>query len=121
MSPARKRAPSRCRWGSGAVLALLLFSPVLAAAATVEETLAKAVRGVLEPGEGQATEAIFAAPGGVTTEADLPLVAHARYTSTRTRRRSAGQCPSRPSRWAFPSQVPAWEAARRLPDGRPRS
>lgn len=80
MSPARKRAPSRCRWGSGAVLALLLFSPVLAAAATVEETLARAVRGVLAPGEGQATEAIFAAPGGVTTEADLPLVARARYT-----------------------------------------
>lgn len=80
MSPARKRAPSRWRRGSEAVLGLLLFAPALAAAATAEETLARAVRGALAPGEGQATEAVFAAPGGVTTEADLPLVARARYT-----------------------------------------
>ncbi len=71
------------RWGrsSQAALALLVAWPALAhAGAPAEETLARAMRGVLTPGEGQAGEAIFASPRGAASEADLPLVARARYT-----------------------------------------
>jgi hypothetical protein len=60
---------------------LLVAWPALAhAGAPVEDTLAKAMRGVLTPGEGQAGEAIFASPRGAASEGDLPLVARARYT-----------------------------------------
>ena len=72
-----------CGWPglSGAALAWLIAWPALAhAAATAEDTLARALRGVLSPGEGQAGEAIFASPRGAPSEADLPLVARARYT-----------------------------------------
>jgi outer membrane lipoprotein-sorting protein len=61
-------------------LALLLAWPALAHAATADETVGKAIRAVLAPGEGQVTEAIYAAPGGVSSEQDLPLVGRARYT-----------------------------------------
>jgi len=80
MSPTRRHAMSRWRRRSAGILVLLLFSPVLVHAATPEETLGRAVGGMLAPGEGQVSEAIYAAPGGVTSEADLPLVARARYT-----------------------------------------
>jgi outer membrane lipoprotein-sorting protein len=80
MSPTRRHAMSRWRRRSAGILVLLLFSPALVHAATPEETLGRAVRGMLALGEGQVSEAIYAAPGGVTSEADLPLVARARYT-----------------------------------------
>lgn len=80
MSPTRRHAIPRGRRRSWLALSLLLFWPALAAAATAEEALTKAMRGVLAPGEGQASEAVFAAPGGVAAEADLPLAARARYT-----------------------------------------
>lgn len=80
MSPTRRPATSRGHRPSAGVLALLLAWPALAHAATAEETLAGAIRGILAPGEGQVTEAIYAAPGGAPTEQDLALVARARYT-----------------------------------------
>jgi|GEM_PF-1266731 len=71
------------RWvgRSGTALALLVAWPALAhAGAPAEDTLARAMRGVLAPGEGQAGEAIFGSPRGAASEADLPLVARSRYT-----------------------------------------
>jgi hypothetical protein len=60
---------------------LLVAWPALAqAGAPADETLARAMRSVLTPGEGQAGEAILAAPRGAASDADLPLVARARYT-----------------------------------------
>jgi len=81
MNPIRRSRMSR--WGrrSEVALALLVAWPTLAyAGAPAGDTLARAVRGVLTPGEGQAGEAIFASARGAASEADLPLVARARYT-----------------------------------------
>ena len=80
MSPTRRHAMSRWRRRSTGILALLLAWPALAHAATADETLSKAIRGMLAPGEGQVSEAIYALPGGAPSEQDLPLVARARYT-----------------------------------------
>lgn len=81
MSPPRRTGMCRWRGPSGAALVWLVAWPALVhAAATADDMLARAMRGVLTPGEGQAGEAIFASPRGATSEADLPLVARARYT-----------------------------------------
>lgn len=80
MSPTRKHLMSRWRRRSVRVLALLLAWPALGHAATAEEALTKAIRGMLAPGEGQVSEAIYAVPGGAPSEQDLPLTARARYT-----------------------------------------
>ena len=69
----------RQRLRNGAILGLLLFLPGLGLAASPEEVLTRAIRGILAPGEGQTSEAIYAAQGGAASEADLPLVARARY------------------------------------------
>jgi hypothetical protein len=55
---------SRWRRRSVGALALPLAGPTLGHAATAEEALTKAIRGILAPGEGQVSEAICAAPGG---------------------------------------------------------
>jgi outer membrane lipoprotein-sorting protein len=86
MNPRRRSRISR--WGrhSQAALALLVAWPALAqAGAPAEDTLARAIRGVLSPGEGQAGEAIFASARGAASEAELPLVARARYSFKRPR------------------------------------
>lgn len=77
MSPRRTRS-SRGRWGVAVALLGLLW-PAVAGAAAPEELLEKAVQRLLAPGEGTASEAIFGAPEGAAREADLPLVARARY------------------------------------------
>lgn len=67
----------RARWFA---LGLLLLSPALGESATPEEVLAGAIQKLLAPGEGQVSEGVFAAPGGVTSEAELQAVARIRYT-----------------------------------------
>ena len=80
MSPAGRQSTSRWRRRSLVALAVLLAWPAQARAATADEILGKAIRGMLAPCEGQVTEAFYAAPGGASSEQDLPLVGRARYT-----------------------------------------
>lgn len=67
MNPMRRTGMGRWRGPSGGALVwLLAWSALAHAAGTAEEALARAMRGALTPGEGQAGEAIFASPRGVT-------------------------------------------------------
>jgi hypothetical protein len=61
------------------VLAIFCWASTIAAAGP-DDALLQAVRALLAPGEGQATEAVYAHPAGAASESDLPLVARVRYT-----------------------------------------
>lgn len=74
MNRTQSHTMSRQRLRNSAILVLLLFSPGLGLAASPEEVLTRAIRGILAPGEGQTSEAIYAAQGGAASEADLPLM-----------------------------------------------
>jgi len=87
MSPTARQPMSRWRRRSLVVLSVLWAWPALAYAATVDEVLGKAIRGMLAPGEGQVTEAFYGAAAGASSEQDLPLVGRSRYASKPPRSR----------------------------------